>query len=142
MACFCSFCIASVRCRHIVADGLQMTWLGVLCVGIYESTIRCPLRLSPWHLQSESRRPCARCKSKATSMPRMLTTLITKLWQKHAMFSWKCLDPGRGREITAIWHGAGAHHGVFIPENLVLKTGAGTHLLPPYAGRLCEGYRA
>ena len=28
----------------------------------------------------------------------------------------QCLDPTSGRKIPAIWHGAGAYHGVFIPE--------------------------
>ena len=27
-----------------------------------------------------------------------------------------CLEPGSGRIIPAIWHGAGAYPGVFIPE--------------------------
>ena len=27
-----------------------------------------------------------------------------------------CLDPGSGPKIPAIWHGAGAFHGGFIPE--------------------------
>ena len=28
----------------------------------------------------------------------------------------KCLDPGSGRKVPATWHGAGACHGVCIPE--------------------------
>ena len=28
----------------------------------------------------------------------------------------KCLDPGSGQQIPAIWIGAGAYHGIFIPE--------------------------
>ena len=33
-----------------------------------------------------------------------------------AMFSLKALDPGSGRKIPAIWHGACACHDVFMPE--------------------------
>ena len=33
-----------------------------------------------------------------------------------AFFFLKCLDPGSGRTIPVIWHGAGANLGVFIPE--------------------------
>ena len=34
----------------------------------------------------------------------------------HPILNLKCLDPGRGQKIPAILHGAGAYHGVFIPE--------------------------
>ena len=35
---------------------------------------------------------------------------------KLPLVSLKCLDPGSGRKIPAIWHGAGANLSVFIPE--------------------------
>ena len=35
---------------------------------------------------------------------------------KITLFCVKCLNPGSGRKIPAIWHGAGANPGVFIPE--------------------------
>ena len=36
--------------------------------------------------------------------------------QNNPLFSLKCLHPGSGRKIPAIWHGAGVNPGVFIPE--------------------------
>ena len=35
---------------------------------------------------------------------------------KSPLVSLKCLGPGSGRKIPAIWHGAGANPGVFVPE--------------------------
>ena len=43
---------------------------------------------------------------------------------KCPLLSLKCLDPGSGRKISAIWLGAGANLDVFIPETLlVLRMG-------------------
>ena len=50
----------------------------------------------------------------------LLTTLISEQRHKMSLFSLKCLDPGSGRKIPAIWHGAGANPGVY-PRNLVLR---------------------
>ena len=36
--------------------------------------------------------------------------------QKHAFLSLQLLDPGCGRKILAIWHGAGVKSDVFISE--------------------------
>ena len=36
--------------------------------------------------------------------------------ESQTLLSLKYLDPGSGRNKSAIWHGAGADHGVFIPE--------------------------
>ena len=35
-----------------------------------------------------------------------------------------CVDPGSvcGQKIPVIWHGAGAYHGGFYPQNLVRNT--------------------
>ena len=42
----------------------------------------------------------------------------------------KCLDPGIGRKIPAIWHGAGAYRGVFVARN-------GCTVRPGMCGRSC-----
>ena len=34
--------------------------------------------------------------------------------QNHAFLTLECLDPGSGRDILAIWHGASAYHDVLI----------------------------
>ena len=37
--------------------------------------------------------------------------------QNNHVFAWNAeLDPGSGRKTPAMWHGAGAYPGVFIPE--------------------------
>ena len=45
-----------------------------------------------------------------------LTTLRISLQAEACLFCLECLDPSSGRNIPAIWHGAGAYPGVFIPE--------------------------
>ena len=37
--------------------------------------------------------------------------------QNNAVLSFKCLDPGSGRKILAMWHGAGAYPGVLIQKS-------------------------
>ena len=49
-----------------------------------------------------------------------VSTLISAPRHKITPFYLKCLDPGSGRKIPAIWHDAGANLGVY-PRNLVLK---------------------
>ena len=44
------------------------------------------------------------------------TTLNISLQADRSLLCVKWLDPGSGRQILAIWHGAGANPGVFIPE--------------------------
>ena len=48
--------------------------------------------------------------------PLQPSTLIIRLQAESCHFLRGCLDPGSGRKIPAVWHGAGAYHGVFIPE--------------------------
>ena len=45
----------------------------------------------------------------------MVTTLRIRLQAEPCPFILKYLDPGSGRNIPTIWHGAGAYPGVFIP---------------------------
>ena len=49
-----------------------------------------------------------------------LCTVAGSVWwvprHKCPRFSLMCLDPGSGRQIPAIWHGARGNPGVFIPE--------------------------
>ena len=45
-----------------------------------------------------------------------LRKILQDCRQNHALLSLKFLYPGGGRKIPAIWHGAGAYPGVFIPE--------------------------
>ena len=47
---------------------------------------------------------------------RLATTLRIQLQAESYLLSLKRLDPGSGRKIPAIWHGAGAYPSVFIPE--------------------------
>ena len=42
--------------------------------------------------------------------------VIIRTTTQDYLLSVKCLDPGSGWKIPAIWHGAGACLGVFMPE--------------------------
>ena len=47
----------------------------------------------------------------------LVTTLNNKIAGRIMQFlSLKCLDPGSGRNISGIWHGAGAYQVGFIPK--------------------------
>ena len=41
-----------------------------------------------------------------------VATLRLRLQEESCLLSFKCLDPGSGRKIPAIWHGADAYPGV------------------------------
>ena len=53
---------------------------------------------------------------RAIKPPPSLSTLRTSLQAGAALFCLACLDPGSDRKIPAVWNGAGANPGVFIPE--------------------------
>ena len=58
----------------------------------------------------------------AKFLPKPLTRTISEPRRKVTpLKSLKCLAPGSGRKIPAIWHGAGAYHGVSIPETSCLE---------------------
>ena len=74
---------------------------------------------------TETTRDCHRARydvitapSRASLLAKLRIILCFADLQNHAFFGFKCLDPGSGRTIPAIWHDAGAY-----PRNLALKTG-------------------